>query len=366
MKLLVADEVAGHALADLGLRSTEHDLETVEAVACLLRRSASLLCPCPPRLLMNKVADSLRGLIADAEAASELIEDTLEAMTAYGDLVECARGCSTDKEATTPLLYLSPPAFIARQSGAILLMGLVPDHPSVLPPELQAHVNYIRHIRRLPRGENPADLVGELLDLGLVELPEKVWLKAPSPSSASHLIHQHDGLLDQMRLSGEMPGLEILDSTKPVRYYRGRWSAPKAEHQGRFVGRRRQPYGADLWCYVQLESGHPVRFFDFPVAQAKWRGCDEAWYLQFALDFERGQPQQYRLCTNETEPGTTIAQFFSPVPMWAKRRWDALGEPVVLPGCLFAYSFPESEVPEEVRFIENQLWMAAVPESSKT
>jgi hypothetical protein len=43
--------------------------------------------------------------------------------------------------------------------------------------------------------------------------------------------------------------------------------------------------------------------------------------------------------------------------MWARRRWDAVGEPVESPGCLFSYKFGGNEVLEEVNFLKDKLWI---------
>ena len=71
--------------------------------------------------------------------------------------------------------------------------------------------------------------------------------------------------LDSVRTSPEVPGLSLLDSVRPVKYYRGRWTGLKG-HSGRFVGRRSQKYGADLWCYVQINNGTPERLIDLPLS----------------------------------------------------------------------------------------------------
>src|SRR5207245_9270539 len=63
-------------------------------------------------------------------------------------------------------------------------------------------------------------------------------------------------------------------------------------------------------------------------------------------------------------PGTRIVDCFSPVPMWARRRWDAVGEPVASSGCLFSYKFTEREISEELAFARDRLWLTpddAVP-----
>ena len=73
-----------------------------------------------------------------------------------------------------------------------------------------------------------------------------------------------------------------------------RWREVRAD-SGRFVARRDQAYGSNLWCYVELSNGEPQRLLDFPLAGSRWRGCDEAWRLQMAIDAQRGAPQRFRL-----------------------------------------------------------------------
>jgi hypothetical protein len=58
-------------------------------------------------------------------------------------------------------------------------------------------------------------------------------------------------------------------------------------------------------------------------------------------------------------------EFFSPVPMWARRRWDAVGEPLTASGCLFAYRLAETELTEEVRFAREALWLDEMTRSGQ-
>ena len=58
-----------------------------------------------------------------------------------------------------------------------------------------------------------------------------------------------------------------------------------------------------------------------------------------------------------------MLEFFSPVPMWARRRWDAVGEPVSASGCLLAYRLAEAELAEEMRFTREALWLDEMPGS---
>ena len=138
-------------------------------------------------------------------------------------------------------------------------------------------------------------------------------------------------------------------------YYRGRWSPPRTR-SGRYVGRRERPYGAALWCYVELDAGRVTRFLDLPLSTNR-RGCDEAWHLQAAIDAARGTPQTFRVRSGAN--GATLIDLFSPVPMWARRRWDAMGTPVEKWNSLFAYSFAAVEVVQEVAFMKTCFGSAA-------
>jgi hypothetical protein len=103
---------------------------------------------------------------------------------------------------------------------------------------------------------------------------------------------------------------------------------------------------------------------DLPVLGSRWRGCDEAWHLQMAVDALRGTAQRFRV-TPTNNPAIVLLEFFSPVPAWARRRWDAIGEPFPSTGGdrlsgegnLFAYRVSKCEVDEERRFVREVLWL---------
>ena len=361
MRRLTAEEVHARHVEHLGLDSDAIDLTASEAIAAALRRMASLKCPCTTRTLALSVMEPLRGLVDDEKAMKTAIQETLEAMIAYGDILELPSLEENSDRKAAMLLYVAPPSFVVRDSGAVLLVG-VPPYPAVLPEELSARVKYTNHVRRISPllGEN---LSAELRQLGFTELSYGRWLGSPLAETPTDHVARVDRMLDSVRPSYDVPGLSILDPGSSVRYYRGRWVDPKRQ-SGRFVGRRKQAYGNDLWCYVQLTSGSPERVIDFPLKDGRWRACDEAWRLQMAIDARRGEAQTFR-----TLPGpgrTRVMQFFSPVPMWAQRRLDAIGEPVVNSGCLFAYRFSTGEYAEERRFAREELWLAETIHNGRT
>jgi len=354
MKSVSAAQVHRFTVSQLGLDAEAVDLTSLEAIAAALRRAAGFLCPCSPRTLVLSVTRPLEGLAGDVAALEASVDATLDSMVAHGDLLEQREQDETGRAAA--LVYAAPPSFVLRQSGAAFLIGIAPDLRSPLPEQLESRIEYINHVRKVSYAQAD-DFRSELIGLGLIELSYERWLNAPPPVNGNDLVARMDASLDRSQPAGTVAGLTLLDPTSPVRYYRGRWVEPRAR-TGRFVARRPQAYGADLWCYVQVRDGRPERFVDFPSRASRLRGCDEAWFLQMAIDARRGEPQCYRLRSGPAE--SRVVEFFSPMPMWAQRRWDAVGELVSGTGCLFAYRFAKSEIAEELRFLKDVLWLSEV------
>lgn len=329
------------------------DLASPEAIAANLRRAAALHCPASPTTLLRAVIRPLQDLVLDVASVSEQAELILEAMTAYGDLLE-TRDVSNDEYSQRPnLLYAAPPAFVMRENGSAVLMGIVADRVSALPDDLEPLVQLSNHTRRLPGGI--LELRDRLRDYGLLELSQAAWLKCPSEERADAFLARIDQQLAKCPdLTTAIEGLTIIDSSEPVTYYRGRWTE-KVQLSGKFVGRRPQAYGADLWVYVKLKDGRPQRLLDLPLVKSRFRGCDEAWHIQAAIDAVRGVPQQYRRRTSDDEFVTM--DFFSPLPMWAIRRLDSIGERKPATGCLLSFRIPRSEVDEECAFLQRHLWL---------
>jgi len=236
------------------------------------------------------------------------------------------------------------------------IQGVAPDQLSALPEELEARIEYVGHVRRIAptAGE---DLRTELRSLGLLELDAARWLGAPTDQRASSHVAELDAALDAVPPSRDIPGLVLLHPGRSVDFYPRRWAAPSAE-TGRFVARRSQAYGADLWCYVELRQGQPERMIDLPQRGSRWRGCDEAWRLQMAIDASCGRPQHFRV--RESIDAASVLELLSPVPSWARRRWDSVGEPAQRAGCLFAYRIAKTEIDEERRFARESLWLEEI------
>ena len=352
MRTLSVEEVHARMVGRLGLDPSAADLSFPEALACAVRRAAGLVCPIPPRSLVRAVLRPFRGLVEN-DGLKERVENMVETLLAHGDLLELERSEMGGDEVVVQI-YAAPPSFVRRGSGAVILLGVAPDDVFPLSDELQELVEHANHIRSLP-GNAATALPEYLRQSGLVELSLDAWLKAPPQSLPEQYLAELDRRLGSASPSGEVLGLLILDPARPVRYYRGRWVEPK-DHTGKFVGRRTQAFGADLWCYVELAEGRPVRLLDLPLGRSKERGCDQAWRIQAAIDSVRGDPQRYRIRLGRDD--RSVFDLFSPVPMWARRRWDCFGEPVVSTGCLFAHAFSANEVDEERRFAAERLWLS--------
>jgi hypothetical protein len=351
MKLLNLTAAHASAVGSLGLDPTLLDLTSIEAIACALRRAAGMLCPCSERTLLEAVTSSMKGIVDESINIRDAVSDTLESIIANGDLFE-ASAQNTDRPEKASVLYLVPPAFVRRNSGAFLVLGVLPDGVSPLPNDLSATIEHVNHMRILPPGAN--DNLGEtLIGLGFFEITSETWLKSPVMESVSSYLQRINALLSAAPESPRFPGLQILDPQKPVRYYPDRWTELNGQ-PGRFIARRPQTYGSPIWCYVQ-SSGDTIRMIDFPLRSSPWRGCDEALRLQAAIDHERGHPQVYRV--RPGPPTTRILELFSPIPKWSRRRLEAIGEPVSSTNCLVSYKFRAAEIAEEQTFLTDYLWL---------
>src|ERR1700730_9277323 len=107
---------------------------------------------------------------------------------------------------------------------------------------------------------------------------------------------------------------------------------------------------------MQLDKGEVQWFVDLPLLETRWRGCDEAWHLQQAIDSMSKHAQVYRL-RRGTKKGTVVVDLFSPIPRWASRRWDYAGIPATAANCLFSYVFPEERLGDELAFARERMWL---------
>ena len=322
-------------------------------LASLARRSAGIHCPCSRATLRNSLLECVDGLPASFDSLPDAIDDAIEALVVGGDLLELADVVIDDSDVKQTWVFAAPPSFVARPKGSVFLIGVVADQDTFLPASLTErvlHRGYTRILEPQPEEKLPVDL----RELGLQELSERAWLKAPQIEGPTQMLARYDQHLARQQSVTGIPDVQILDSGRPVTYYRGRWTVP-TDHDGTFVARRPQEFGAPIWCLVKVTNGQPVRLLDLPLPQSRWRGCDEAWHLQMAIDYVRDAPQRYRRRVDGEE---VRLDFLSPLPQWSERRLMVLGRPVRPDRCLISYVLPAGEADREEAFLQENLWLA--------
>ena len=322
-------------------------------LAALVRRSAGIHCPCSRTTLRNSLLECMHGLPTSYDSLPDAIDDAIEALIVVGDLLELADVVIDDSEVKQTWVFAAPPSFVVRPNGSLFLIGIVADQDTFLPSTLTERVHY-RGYTRVLEPQSGEKLQHKLGELGLQQLSDHAWLKAPRIKDPADMLGSHEEQLTREQSITGIPDLQILDPTRPVTYYRGRWSNP-THQEGMFVARRPQEFGAPIWCLVELKAGEAVRFLDLPLPRTRWRGCDAAWHLQAAIDHCRGTPQLYRC---RTDGDGVRFDLFSPLPQWSERRLMIFGTPVPRDGCLFSYVLPAKEADEEEAILQQNLWLS--------
>jgi hypothetical protein len=320
-------------------------------IAQSLRRASFIAAPCAAHILRSLVFKALFHFTSDLEALSKSIEETLEDLIALGDLLEMRTEIDGRKDT---VLRPAPPAFVARRDDTLIILGVAGDEvtPIVQPPIVHQSSG-LRTIR-------PGDAQScrrKLLDLGLIELPERLWLFQPSRMSANELVAQWMERLPIDAKPEKVEGLEILLPASVTTFYKGRWAPSSSQISGTYVGRRNRKYGAKLWCFVEIRDGLVLRLIDIRARDSRTRDCDEAWCLQAAMDAVAGTPQVVRVLTSSA---TTTLAFFAPLPAWAARRLSFIGRPVSTPRALLAFEIPNENTQDELRWLGESLWLACM------
>lgn len=354
LKPVSSSDVLKGMIRDVGFDPEIVDLKDTAVLSAIIRRSAGLLCPCTKRTILKNIIQGLDGVVPDLDDLRDDIDEITDLLIAHGDLLE-HNDITPDSPRTEMVISRAPLAFIKRKSGACIILGVAPDDRPVLPDFLLEKIQPNSFNRVIMSGVVP-NLSEHLLGLGFIELPYKAWSNLPSITKPDMHLASLQGHLSSPKahVSDSIEGLRILDPATPVDFYPDRWIKP-TDQTGHFVARRTQAYGADLWCYVELNQGKPKRFLDLPLMGSRWRGCDEAWHLQAAVDAVQGNPQIYRI--REGMKGYRILDLFSPIPSWAQRRWVMAGIPVLKHRCLLSYRFHSAEIGEEISFANEHLWM---------
>lgn len=344
LKAVSAPEVVELVFGRSGLSSSTN-LLSVESLAFLLRRAASLICPVAPRGLVSAVVDPLQPLVPDREDLRERCKEVLEELICYGDLIESD---DVSRLSENRLLYRTPPSFVRVSEVTYLVVGVAPDGIDPIPVELSPRYKGV--LRILDKTDHSA--VDSLLrHAGLHELSYSAWAKPPYTKPYSELLEEFDLCLNQASPSDVIEELQVLNTAIRNTSYRQQWVDSK-DLTGRYIGRRPRRYGADLWCYVELVDGTPQRLVDLPLGRTTERACDQAWRLQCALDADHRAPQQYRL---DEENGNIRITIHLPCPAWLVRRWECIGKRTN--NSVFTFEFALADGLREANLLETELWM---------
>lgn len=345
-----AAEVIDQAEQSLALDDVGAALFSPAGLAASVRRAASFLCPTTPSALRRAVEQSLRGLGQAEPALRDEIERTLGELVGIGDLL-MLRVDSGDVAAQQ--VFLGTPAFVPSGPGAFLL-GVRPEGAPLIAVNISSAVEHRGHIRWLAWGEGRS--VEELQGEGLVEFAPDQWLAAPRATPAQSLVAELRALVDRTSDFDLIEGVRVLETARPVKYYRGRWREATASDLGYFIARRPQAYGADLWCFAHMNGSGRIRVIDLPIGNPLSSGADEAWRLQAALDGVNEAPQAAEV--RPADGAQVRLSLFSPLPSWAQRRLDLTGVPDTrTKGALFSYVLAPDRADEEIAFLERMLWM---------
>ena len=279
-------------------------------------------------------------------------------MVVAGDLLELHDVGVFDPAVRGTWVFAAPPGYIVSQSGEIFVIGIVADQDVFLLGSLVSRIR-MRGFTRLIVPEVDEDLSTKLDDQGLQRLSEKSWLRTPKAEPFGQLLSRFELRLAERPPAGTVNEMEILDGEQPVTYYRGRWKACTGK-TGIFVGRRPQEYGAPIWCLANVDAGNVARFLDLPASKSRWRGCDEAWHLQMAIDARRGQPQQYR-----SNLATVNAVLISSrrCQLGPRGALSHLAGPYPGRRCLMSYMLPVGAVEFEENFLQEWLWLSRTEDS---
>jgi len=324
-------------------------------IAQSLRRSVFIAAPCTTRAAKTLVTDALAPLADNPDGLEARVTDVLDDLIATGDLLEMRRQSADGVEV---LLRPAPPAFVKRADGTFILLGVAGDE---ITPHLEEPVSYRPSGLRTLAAEDPAGCAAMLLDMGLIELPSSAWLYGPASTMASAFLDAWLARLPRDEHPQTVEELEILDTASPTRFYKGRWRPLRDKDIGRFLARRPQRHGAKLWCLVEVQGGLVRKLVDVHAKDARIRDCDEGWRIQAAFDARAGAPQ--KVGVSVTGDKATLS-FYSPIPAWAVRRLSLIGERIKPPGAFFGFELPKQNLDDEIRWLEETLWLARNDEAA--
>ena len=356
INIISAAEALASFARSLGLHSFSADRDLIALISASLRRTCMFMAPCGRSQLERAVRLCLSGLGLDEAMLAENIEAATEELLAFGDLLEMRQ---PGEERASFIIRPSAFHYVNYDGPDIVLLGTGLDEATPIANSFPATIRRQGSLRFVPRSD---DLQAFLKEAKIPEISLASWLHLPRQKAAAEYLAPWVNRLEKQDRCGTIDDLKIIKQDSAVKFYKGRWAEP-GKLTGHFIGRRPQAYGADLWCLVQLDAGHPVKFIDLTADGDKWRPCDIAWHIQMAMDAERGAKQRFRV---QLHPEGDHIEFFSPLPSWAERKMMTSGVRQSRPGCLFCYVMRAGESSRTIPFLQSQMWLAQIDERAST
>ena len=351
MRILTPSEAQAVAVKGLGFDESELNFNSDQVLIELVRRVAAFECPCTTRDLTKTVLKLLVPLLPE-DGLRERILATVDGLLDYGDLIE---NLDDDGEECQNLIGLAAPSVVSVSETKLLLLGLTPGETDPLPKEFRP-LRSMHGFAKTLDIEDAGIVMSQLYESGYLLITENEWGYLPQIGNASALIGKYKTLFREDIAVGALDGLEILLPERKVTYWPDRWT-DRDFPDGDFIARRSRRYGEKAWCFVRIKKGIATGLVDLPTKECRFRACDEAWHLQQAIDSVHGTPQQFRVRVESQE--SCVFEFFSPVPKWAHRQWNLLGEQTSIKGALFSYRFPAPVVDSVKRFAESRMWLVS-------
>jgi hypothetical protein len=332
------------------------DTASFEAVvAQALRRASFQMAPCPAYRLEQAVTQSLSAITPEGVATETVVADTLETLIVYGDILEL-HPLADELSLTSTRLVLrpSPPFFVRHYGGLAILVGVAGDEITALPHEVNEWVRYEGALRVLaPLGDD--DLYASLTQSGMPELSHAAWFRLPPAEPAEAYVTKWKLRLAATGRPSGLDGVTVFEGGGSDFYPKRR--VPLARnHNGFFVARRPQKYGADLWCLVDVQNGSVGHLLDLVSEGDRLRPCDLAWRILMATDRVAGDPQ--RATIRYCEGGWRL-DFFAPLPAWAQRRMTIDGKSIPPKSCLLSYEISKDALPNVSTILTDRLWLDA-------
>lgn len=334
------------------------DQSSHSIVRASLRRAAFYLAPASRANLARFVSEALLPLGIDPDVVDEAIDDLL----AYGDLLEMPRRPDDPWDAPLAVIRPAPPSFVERAGGTFVILGVAGAMPSALMPELYERVDTTGPVRTITAEQNEL-LADRLRALGLTSLTEGAWLRAPKVEAATSFVDRWANALSSLTATpGGVNNLEILDPSRRVRFYKGRWASPDTKTHGLRLVRRQQDFGAPLWAIAEFHHGLAVKVLELFEDADRQSPRDIGWRFQAAVDAMLGHPQEIRI---RREDGQSIIDFFSPLPAFAERRLALAGIKTIGQGRLFSFEMTYQSAEAEIAKLQEALWMSPLREGNE-